>query len=253
MKIVRYASGRKKGYGILHETSKDAKIELLANPYRSLKGTGKYIKLSDAKLLSPCLPSKIVAIGLNYYSHAREVKMEIPTAPLPFYKPSTSVIGPEDKIVCPLACEQLDYEAEMGVVIGKKAKLVSKADALDYVLGYTCFNDITARDWQRIDKQWTRAKGSDTFSAIGPWIETKLDPANVKVEAYLNGVQKQNGNTNDLVFDVPTLIEYITRSITLLPGDVIATGTPAGIAPMQSGDVIEIVCSGIGVLKNTVA
>jgi 2-keto-4-pentenoate hydratase/2-oxohepta-3-ene-1,7-dioic acid hydratase in catechol pathway len=155
--------------------------------------------------------------------------------------------------VRPPGCQQLDYEAELGVVISKTATRVSKADAMKYVLGYTCFNDVTARDWQRIDKQWTRAKGSDTFSPIGPWIETKLDPGDVLVESYLNGIRKQSSSTNDLVFDVPTLIAFITNSITLLPGDVIATGTPAGIAPMQSGDVIEIKCGGIGTLKNTIA
>jgi 2-keto-4-pentenoate hydratase/2-oxohepta-3-ene-1,7-dioic acid hydratase in catechol pathway len=249
MKIVRFAAGRKTGYGIL----KNDKIERIANPYRSLKGTGEFFKLSEVKLLAPCLPSKIIAIGLNYYSHAKEVKMDVPKEPLMFFKPSTSVIGPEDKIVRPAGCQRLDYEAELGVVIGKKAVKVSKEKALDYVLGYTCFNDVTARDWQKIDSQWARAKGSDTFSPIGPWIETELDPDNVSVEAYLNGKQVQKGNTNDLVFNTVALVSYISNVITLLPGDVIATGTPAGIAPMQSGDVIEIVCSGIGTLKNTVA
>ena len=250
MKIVRYSIGRKTAYGIL----KDNRIERIAGtPYRGIKGTKEYRKLSEVKLLAPCLPSKVIAIGLNYYSHAKEVKMEVPKEPLMFYKPSTSVIGPEEKIVRPKGCEQLDYEAEFGVVIGKTATRVSKADAMKYVLGYVCFNDVTARDWQRIDKQWSRAKGSDTFSPLGPWIETDLDPANVTVEAYLNGKRVQQGNTSDLVFDVPALISFITNSITLLPGDVIATGTPAGIAPMQTGDVIEIKCSGIGKLKNTVA
>jgi 2-keto-4-pentenoate hydratase/2-oxohepta-3-ene-1,7-dioic acid hydratase in catechol pathway len=250
MKIVRYSIGRKTAYGIL----KDNRIERIAGtPYRGIKGTGEFDKLSEVKLLAPCLPSKIIAIGLNYYKHAQEVKQEVPKEPLTFFKPSTSVIGPEDKIVRPPGCQQLDYEAELGVVIGKTATRVSKADAMQYVLGYTCFNDVTARDWQRIDKQWTRAKGSDTFSPIGPWIETQLDPGNVLVESYLNGVRKQSSSTNDLVFDVPTLLAFITNSITLLPGDVIATGTPAGIAPMQSGDVIEIKCGGIGTLKNTIA
>lgn len=252
MKIVRYSIGRKTEYGILQ--AKDSRIERIAGtPYRGIKGTGEFHKLSEVKLLAPCLPSKVVAIGLNYYSHAKEVKMEVPKEPLAFFKPSTSVIGPEDKIIRPKGCEQLDYEAELGVVIGKRATRVSKADAMKYVLGYVSFNDVTARDWQRIDKQWTRAKGSDTFSPLGPWIETDLDPASVTVEAYLNGKRVQQGNTRDLVFDVPALISFITNSITLLPGDVIATGTPAGIAPMQTGDVIEIKCSGIGTLKNTVA
>jgi 2-keto-4-pentenoate hydratase/2-oxohepta-3-ene-1,7-dioic acid hydratase in catechol pathway len=250
MKIVRYSIGRKVAYGIL----KDSRIErITGTPYRGIKGTKEYHKLSEVKLLAPCLPSKVVAIGLNYYSHAREVKMEVPKEPLMFYKPSTSVIGPEEKIVRPKGCERLDYEAELGAVIGKVATRVSKTDAMKYVLGYVCFNDVTARDWQKIDSQWARAKGSDTFSPLGPWIETELDPDNVDVEAYLNGKRVQSGNTSDLVFNVVALVSYISHVITLLPGDVIATGTPAGIAPMQTGDVIEIKCSGIGTLRNTIA
>jgi 2-keto-4-pentenoate hydratase/2-oxohepta-3-ene-1,7-dioic acid hydratase in catechol pathway len=194
----------------------------------------------------------VVAIGLNYYSHAKEVGQPVPKEPIMFYKPSTSVIGPEDKIVNP-GCTRLDYEAELGVVIKIKASKVSKQDAMKYVLGYTCFNDVTARDWQAQDSQWSRAKGSDTFSPTGPWIETELDPSNVTLEAYLNGERKQHIRTADLIFAIPDLVSYISQVITLLPGDVIATGTPHGIGPMKSGDTIEIKIEGIGTLRNQIA
>jgi len=250
MKIVRYRIGKKVAYGILKENRVE---RIVGTPYRGIRGTKEYHKLSEVKLLAPCLPTKVIAIGLNYYSHAREVKMEVPKEPLMFFKPSSSVIGPEEKIVRPQGCQRLDYEAELGVVIGKQATRVSQAEAMKYVLGYTCFNDVTARDWQKIDSQWARAKGSDTFSPTGPWIETELDAGNVMVEAYLNSKRVQHASTSDLVFNTAALVSYISQVITLFPGDVIATGTPAGIGPMQSGDVIEIKCEGIGTLRNPVA
>lgn len=169
-----------------------------------------------------------------------------------FFKPASSVIGPEEKIVNP-GCERLDYEAELGVVIKSKATKVSEKDAMKYVFGYTCFNDVTARDWQKQDSQWSRAKGSDTFSPIGPHIETELDPGNVTVESYLNGERKQHANTSDLIFNVPKLVSYISQVITLMPGDIIATGTPAGISPMKLGDTIEIKIDKIGTLRNRIA
>ena len=180
------------------------------------------------------------------------MKMPIPDNPIIFLKPSTSVIGPEDDIIYPESSNRVDYEAELAVVIKTKAQRVPESQAMNYVLGYTCFNDVTARDLQGKDKLWTRAKGFDTFAAIGPHIETKLDPANVDVESYLNGEPKQKGNSADLIFAVPKLIEYISGIMTLLPGDVIATGTPSGIAPMQPGDKIEIKLKGIGTLRNYV-
>jgi 2-keto-4-pentenoate hydratase/2-oxohepta-3-ene-1,7-dioic acid hydratase in catechol pathway len=203
-------------------------------------------------VLAPCTPSKVAAVGLNYYSHAEELKMPIPSEPLLFLKPSTSVIGPGDNIVYPDSSERVDYEAELGVVIKTKAYGVPLARAQDYVLGYTCFNDVTARDLQKKDGQWTRAKGFDTFSIIGPHIETELDPGNTTVEAYLNGELRQRGNTNDLIFPVLALISFISHIMTLLPGDVIATGTPSGIGPMNPGDTVEIKVAGIGRLRNYV-
>jgi len=247
MKIVRYSIGNKTEYGIL-----DGEQIQVIKPYPEIKKLNQTRKLSDVKLLAPCEPTKVVAIGLNYYSHCKETNNPVPTEPMMFYKPSSSVIGPEDKIENP-GCERLDWESEFGVVIKTQAKKVSEKDALNYVLGYTCFNDVTARDWQAKDSQWSRAKGSDTFSPTGPWIETELDPGNVLMEGYHNGELKQKVNTNDLVFGVPALISYITKFITLFPGDVIATGTPAGIGPMKSGDTFEIKIEGIGTLRNTVA
>jgi 2-keto-4-pentenoate hydratase/2-oxohepta-3-ene-1,7-dioic acid hydratase in catechol pathway len=249
MKIIRYKIGRKTEYGILEGQRVQA---LAGTPFRQIKKLDRFHKLSDVRLLAPCLPTKIVAIGLNYYSHAKEVGQPIPKEPMMFFKPASSVIGPEEKIVNP-GCERLDYEAELGVVIKSKATKVAEKDAMKYVLGYTCFNDATARDWQKQDSQWSRAKGSDTFSAIGPHIDTELDPSNLTVESYLNGERKQHGETSDLIFNVPKLVSYISNVITLMPGDVIATGTPAGISPMKLGDTIEIKIDKIGTLRNYIA
>lgn len=249
MKLVRFRIDNKTRYGILSDNSVQA---LLAPPFRSIKPALEYYSLDSVKLIAPVLPSKIVALGLNYLSHAREFNRDTPKLPLIFLKPSTSVVGPGDNIVYPPSSQQVDYEAELGVVIGRKTCYVSREDALRYVLGYTCLNDVTARDQQREDKQWTRAKGYDTFAPIGPHIETELDPGNVQVESYLNEQLKQSVNTSDLAFSVPELISFISHIMTLLPGDVIATGTPAGIGPMQPGDTIEIKISGIGTLLNKV-
>ncbi len=249
MKIVRFAIDNKVRYGILDGESIQG-IE--DKPYRHLKPTGRYYQLSEVKLLSPCLPSKIVALGLNYRAHAEEAKMPLPNAPLIFLKPSTAVIGPEENITYPPSSHRVDYEGELGVVIKKPIWRVSIEDALDYVLGYTCFNDTTARDLQSLDKQWTRAKGFNTFAAVGPCIETELDPGNVVLETYLNGEIKQHTNTNDLICSVPELINFISHVMTLLPGDIIATGTPSGIGPMYPGDTVEIKIEPIGTLRNYV-
>ncbi len=249
MKIVRFAIGNKVGYGIL----KDETIQSLEEePYRQLIPSDHYYQLSGVKLLSPCTPSKIVALGLNYRHHAEELDAPVPNAPLIFLKPSTSVIGHEDNIVYPSSSRRVDYEGELAVVIKKPVWRVSVEDALDYVLGYTCFNDITARDLQQKDTQWTRAKGFDTFAAVGPYIETELDLGNVALETYLNGKLKQQGNTSDLIYSIPELINFISHVMTLLPGDIIATGTPSGIGPMYSGDTVEVRIESIGTLRNHV-
>ncbi|UCB44191.1 MAG: fumarylacetoacetate hydrolase family protein [Dehalococcoidales bacterium] len=250
MKTVRFASDRRTRYGILNGDSIQA---IHGNPFRYIRPSSERYRLSDVRLLAPCLPSKIVAVGLNYRSHAEELGSPIPEAPLIFLKPSTSVIGPEDDIVYPPVSNRVDYEGELGVVMKKKARQVSSEEALDYVLGYTCFNDVTARDLQNRDGQWTRAKGFDTFAALGPCIETELDPTSVPVETYLNGELKQQGNTNDLIYSVAEIISFVSGVMTLLPGDVIATGTPGGIGPMSVGDTVEIRIAPIGILWNCVA
>ncbi|MBA7648680.1 putative protein YisK [subsurface metagenome] len=249
MKIVRFTADKKVGYGILQgETIQGIEDK----PFRYLKVSDHYYQLSEVKLLSPCAPSKIVALGLNYHSHAKEVNARLPDAPLIFLKPPTAVIGPEENIIYPSTSTRVDYEGELGVVIKKPAWRVSVDDALDYVLGYTCFNDVTARDLQYKDRQWTRAKSFDTFAAIGPCIETGLDPGNVVLETYLNGELKQHVNTSDLIYSVPELINFISHVMSLVPGDIIATGTPSGIGPMHPGDTIEIKIEPIGTLRNYV-
>ena len=250
MKIVRYLVGKKTGYGIWDGNLVQS---LAGTPYRQIKKLDRYHKLSEIKLLPPCLPTKIVAIGLNYFSHAKETNQPVPEEPMIFLKPSTAIIGPEDKIIYPESSQRVDYEAELGVVIKRRAWRVSTKEAMNYVLGYTCFNDVSARDLQAKERPLTRSKGFDTFAPIGPCIETELDPANVLLEAYLNGERKQQVNTSDLIFGVPQLVSFISHVMTLLPGDVIATGTPAGIGPMKSGDIIEIKVEHVGTLRNYVA
>jgi len=247
MKIVRFAAERTIEYGILNGESIQA-IE--GEPFGNIKPADRHYRLSEVRLLAPCLPSKIVAMGLNYRKHAEEVKAPIPENPLIFLKPPTAVIGPEDNIVHPPSSTRIDYEGELAVVIKKKTNHVSEAKALDSVLGYTCLNDVTARDHQRDDVQWTRGKGFDTFCPIGPCIETELDPTNVNLETWLNGELKQQTSTSDLIYPVATQISFISEVMTLLPGDIIATGTPSGIGRMNPGDTVEIKIESIGTLRN---
>lgn len=197
-------------------------------------------------------PTKIICVGTNYIDHASELNMKIPEEPLIFIKPPSSIIYDSEEIVYPAGVTRLDYEAELAVVIKEKARGVGESDAMKYVLGYTCLNDVTARDLQAKDGQWTRSKSFDTFCPIGPAIETELDPFGVKVESYLNGQAKQSSSTKNLIFAVPKLISFISGIMTLLPGDMISTGTPYGVGPMRPGDTIEIRIDGIGSLKNRV-
>jgi 2-keto-4-pentenoate hydratase/2-oxohepta-3-ene-1,7-dioic acid hydratase in catechol pathway len=250
MRIVRFAYRGRTQFGVL----KDDNIQpIRGNPFSLIEPLGTPVKLTEARLLAPSVPSKIVAIGVNYKSHAAEFKHELPAQPLIFLKPPTAVINPGDDIVYPPSSIQVDYEAELGVVIKKKAHNIIENEASDYILGYTCLNDVTARDLQRLDGQWTRAKGFDTFAPFGPWIETELDPSHLSVESYLNGAVKQKNNTANLIFPVSVLVSFVSQVMTLLPGDVIATGTPSGVGPMQPGDVIEVRIEGIGSLQNRVA
>jgi 2-keto-4-pentenoate hydratase/2-oxohepta-3-ene-1,7-dioic acid hydratase in catechol pathway len=209
-------------------------------------------ELDQLTLLSPCQVTKIVAVGRNYAAHAAEHGNEVPSQPLIFLKPPSAVIGPGDAIVCPPQAAQVEHEVELADVIGKRAYRVSAADAWDHVLGYTCANDVTARDLQRSDGQWSRAKGFDTFAPLGPWIVTDLDTSDLGVVCRVNGEVKQQGSTADMVFKIPVLIEYITAAMTLEPGDVILTGTPEGVSPIQPGDEVEVEVEGIGVLRNPV-
>ncbi len=249
MRYVRFEISGKKEYGVLNDHTVQ-KYE--GKPFKYLEPTQEFYSLEEVKLLAPCEPSKIIAMGLNYHSHAKEMDMPLPNSPLTFLKPSTAVIGPDDDIIYPSASTRVDYEGEVAVVIKKAGWRISKEDAMNYVLGYACFNDITARDLQKVDVQWTRAKGFDTFAAIGPWIETDLDHADINIETYLNGKLKQKGNTCDLIYTVPEIINFISNVMTLLPGDIIATGTPSGIGPMYPGDVVEIKIDSVGTLRNKV-
>lgn len=249
MKIVRYQDGSLVKYGVIE---KETIREMEGDPFSHFHLTSKAKKVGEAKLLSPCLPSKIVALGLNYRDHAEEVKLPIPDKPLLFIKPSTSVIGPGEAILYPKMSKRVDYEAELAVVIGKVAKNVSEEKAADYILGYTCLNDVTARDLQPKDGQWTLSKSFDTFSPIGPWIVTDMDPYQLEISSYLNGERRQHSNTKNLIFGPRQLVSFISWAMTLLPGDVIATGTPSGIGPMAIGDQIDVVIEGIGTLSNHV-
>ncbi|HPI94160.1 MAG TPA: fumarylacetoacetate hydrolase family protein [Deltaproteobacteria bacterium] len=206
------------------------------------------------KFLAPALPGKIIAVGLNYRDHALEMGLTLPAEPILFMKPSTSVIGPGDAIVYPEQSGRVDFEAELAVVVGRRCRKVNREDARNVILGYTCLNDVTARDLQAKDSQWTRAKSFDTFAPVGPWIETAVgDPHDLAISARLNGQIMQESNTRNLIFDVFDLIAFISSVMTLEPFDIIATGTPSGIGPMVRGDEIAIEIQGIGTLTNTVA
>jgi 2-keto-4-pentenoate hydratase/2-oxohepta-3-ene-1,7-dioic acid hydratase in catechol pathway len=211
--------------------------------------------LSAIRLLAPTCPSKIVCIGLNYAQHAAELNMALPQEPIIFLKPPTAAIGPGAEIVFPPSSQQVDYEGELAVLIKDRCKNVPASEAELHIMGFTCFNDVTARDLQRRDGQWTRAKSFDTFAPFGPWIVSigSVNSADLNIQTRVNGETKQSSNTSDLIFDVPRLVEFISHIMTLEPGDVIATGTPPGVGPLKKGDAVEVEIEGIGVLKNSVA
>lgn len=248
MKIVRYQEGTAVKWGAWEE---GMIREMERDPYGEIRLTSRTKEEREVRLLAPCLPTKIVAIGLNYRDHAEEVKLEIPKEPVLFIKPSTSVIGPGEPIVFPKMARRVDYEAELAIVIKKRARHVTEEQAGDFILGYTCFNDVTARDLQPKNGQWTLAKSFDTFSPLGPWIVTDVDPSSLEIASYLNGQRRQFSNTRNLIFSCRQLVSYISQVMTLLPGDVIATGTPSGIGKMAIGDRIDIVIEKIGTLSNT--
>ena len=216
----------------------------------SIEYTGVLDALEDAKILPPTLPSKIVAAGLNYKDHAAEMGEGIPSFPKLFIKPSTAVIGHEDTIILPDSSERVDYEAELAIVIKKTCKNVKAGEAKDYILGYTCLNDVTARDLQGVDGQWTRAKGFDTFCPIGPVITDEVNPNSLNIRLLLNGQVMQSSNTREFIFNTDMLVEMVSQIMTLLPGDVITTGTPGGIGPMQAGDTVKVEIENVGTLLN---
>ncbi|MBN9208569.1 MAG: fumarylacetoacetate hydrolase family protein [Microbacterium ginsengisoli] len=250
MKIARFSHQDAIRYGIVDEGEL---VVLAADPlFAGFETTGERVPLADAALLAPVIPrSKVVCVGKNYHDHAAEMGGEAPAAPLLFLKPNTSVIGPGDSIVRPPQSERTDFEGELAVVIGRIAKNVPAERALDYVFGYTVGNDVTARDIQYSDGQWTRGKGFDTFCPLGPAIETEFDIASARVQTRLNGEVAQDAPLTDMIHSVPDIIAYASAAFTLLPGDVILTGTPAGVGPFNAGDTVEVEITGLGVLRNT--
>ncbi len=250
MKLVRYRTAEKVAYGALE----DEIVYRLEGAWGEALRMGERVApLRHVELLAPCQPSKIVAVGLNYRAHAAESGHQVPTEPVIFMKPPTTVIGPGAAIVYPEELSQrVDYEAELAVVIGRRARHVPREDALDFVLGYTCANDVTARDLQRRDGQWTRAKSFDTFCPLGPWIVTDLDVSHLAVRSRVNGDLRQDGRTGDMIFAVDELLAFVSAVMTLEPGDVILTGTPEGIGPLQVGDEVTVEIAGVGTLSNRV-
>jgi 2-keto-4-pentenoate hydratase/2-oxohepta-3-ene-1,7-dioic acid hydratase in catechol pathway len=253
MRIVRYSLDGEVSHGVLHGEGDDAQVERLpGGPYEDLRADGTRHALGDLRLLAPVVPSKVVAIGRNYAEHAAELGNAVPDVPIVFLKPSTSVIGPGDAIEYPAQTTEVHFEAELAVVIGRRCKAVPAERAAEVVLGYTCGNDVSARDLQKSDKQWGRAKGFDTFCPLGPWIETALDAADVAVRCRVGGVLKQDGRTSQMIHSTEQLIAHVSAAMTLLPGDVLLTGTPAGVGPLEVGDEVEVEVEGVGVLRNPV-
>ncbi len=262
MRIARYAAPSATGgaaevsFGVVEGDGNDPSslevAEVAGHPFAPLVFTGVRRPLTSVRLLAPVLPSKVVCIGKNYADHIAEMGGPVPESPVVFLKPSTSVIGPGDPIVLPRNSTHVDHEAELGIVIGRLCRDVPAAKALEVVLGYTCGNDVTARDHQKADGQWTRGKSHDTFCPLGPWVETDLDVSDVAVQCAVDGEVRQDGRTAQLIHDVPAIIEWVTAFMTLLPGDVILTGTPAGVGPLVPGNAVTVLVEGIGPLTNPV-
>jgi 2-keto-4-pentenoate hydratase/2-oxohepta-3-ene-1,7-dioic acid hydratase in catechol pathway len=250
MKYLKFLQNGNIRYGLLE---KDNIIrEVVGDIFNNHKNTENVYSLSEITFLPPCVPTKIIAVGLNYFEHANEVQMKIPDEPLIFMKPPSTLIAHNDNIIYPKMSKQLDYEAELAVIIKNRIKNIEPGDVSKNILGYTCFNDITARDLQKKDGQWTRAKSFDTFAPIGPFISTKLNPNNLQIKLYKNGQLMQNSSTSNMIFKVDKIVSFISKIMTLFPGDIIATGTPSGIGQLESGDKVEVEIEGIGILTNTV-
>ncbi|OLT46268.1 2-hydroxyhepta-2,4-diene-1,7-dioate isomerase [Saccharomonospora sp. CUA-673] len=240
------------GDGDNNDTAAPKVWEIADHPFGTPNYTGRKWPLADVRMLAPILPTKVIAVGRNYADHAREMGNEVPAEPMIFLKPSTTVIGPNAPIRRPKQSEKVDFEGELAVVIGQPVKNVSAAQAMQAVLGYTVANDVSARDFQASDGQWGRAKGFDTFCPIGPWIETELDASDLAISTTVDGVTKQDSRTSELVHKIPELIEFISSVMTLLPGDTILTGTPAGVGPIVAGNEVSVTIEKIGTLTNPV-
>lgn len=245
---VRYRDNNKDCCGYLENGSI---TKILGDIFDSFEFSEEKVSASSIKLLAPCQPTKVVCVGLNYLDHAKEMNEELPKAPLLFLKPPTTVIGDKEDIVAPANTGRLDYEGELAIVIGKKTKNISPDEAGDYIFGYTCANDFTAREIQLNDKQWTRGKSFDTFCPLGPGIVRKLNKEDAKIQLKVNGELRQSSNINMFIFGVAEVVSYISQCMTLQPGDVILTGTPHGVGPVNSGDVMTVTIDGIGTLTNT--
>ena len=257
MRIARFTTGSDPRFALVEGAPGDEELVVVSGDplYQPTQPTGERIRLAEdgVRLLAPVIPrSKVVGVGRNYAEHAAELGNAVPAAPLLFLKPNTSVIGPDDPIVLPDWSEQVEHEAELAVVIGKVTRNVSPDEALSKVFGFTVANDVTARDIQRTDAQWTRAKGFDSSCPLGPWIVPGLDVDDLAVRARVNGETRQDGRTSQMVFDVAYLVSYVSEVFTLLPGDVILTGTPAGVGPLVERDIVEVEVEDIGVLRNPV-
>lgn len=249
MRLARIAHPSGVAFASVEE---DEVLEIAEHPFGNPSFTGKRWPLADVRLLAPILPTKIIAVGRNYAAHAEELGNEVPATPMIFLKPSTTVIGPNAAIKLPASSSRVDFEGELAVVIGQPVKNVPAARAASVVLGYTVANDVTARDQQRADGQWTRAKGHDTFCPLGPWIETAIDPGDLAIRTEVNGEVKQDSRTSKLFHGIPEIIAFVSEVMTLLPGDVILTGTPEGVGPLTGGDQVSVSVEGIGTLTNQV-
>ncbi|MGL6234639.1 MAG: fumarylacetoacetate hydrolase family protein [Segniliparus sp.] len=253
MRIVRFRDpAGASSYGLLSDDNTITKIHGLFDTEPTGGDLGGRLDTGQVTLLAPVEPSKVLAVGRNFAAHAAELGNEVPESPLIFIKPSTSVIGPDAEIVYPAYTQSLHHEAELAVVIGSRCRNLTPAEVPDVILGFTCANDITARDLQQPDKQWWRAKGSDTFCPLGPWIVTDLDPSDVRITASVNGQVRQDGTSAQMIRPINELIAHITTAVTLLPGDVVLTGTPEGVGPLEVGDTVAVAISGVGELRNRV-
>ncbi len=258
MRIARFSVDDEPRYGVVETDDPEGLVGTVSlldsDPlYRPVQFTGEKLQLADVRLLAPVIPrSKVVGVGRNYAAHAAELGNDVPTQPLIFLKPNTSVVGPRDGIVYPEQTHDLHFEGELAIVIGRICRDLPKERVNEVIFGYTIANDVTARDLQKSDGQWARAKGYDTFCPLGPWISTELDVSDLRVTTELNGEPRQDGRTSQFIFDIPEVLAYITSFTTLLPGDVVLTGTPAGVGPMLPGDEVAISVEGIGTLTNKV-